>query len=78
MENEMIKFIVSQGAFAGLFVYLLWYVLETNNKREINYQNIIQELSSKFRLLELVCNDLEDIKSILRGVEKIDNNSTTD
>lgn len=65
MENEILKYIVSQGVFATLFIYLFYYVLDTNNKRELNYQNIIKELSVKFQLLELICNDLEDIKKIL-------------
>ena len=72
MENEVFKFILSQGIFAVLFVYLLYYVLDTNNKRELNYQEIIKELSIKFKLLEIVCNDLEDIKNILIKGEQID------
>lgn len=73
MENELFKFILSQGVFASLFVYLLYYVLDTNNKRELNYQEIIRELSVKFKLLEIVCNDINDIKSILiEGTKKND------
>lgn len=45
IENEIIKLIATQGAFAILFSYLLFYVLKENSKREKNYQEIIKELS---------------------------------
>jgi hypothetical protein len=45
IENEIIKLIATQGAFAILFSYLLFYVLKENSKREKNYQKIIKELS---------------------------------
>lgn len=46
MENEIIKLALSQGLWAVLFVSLLFYVLKTNEKRETQYQNIIEKLSS--------------------------------
>lgn len=45
IENEIIKLIATQGAFAILFSYLLFYVLKENSKREKNYQEIIKEFS---------------------------------
>lgn len=45
MQQSLIKLIVSQGIFAVLFVYLLFYVLKENSKRESNYQQIVNELS---------------------------------
>lgn len=45
MEQSLIKLIVSQGIFAVLFVYLLFYVLKENSKRESNYQQIVNELT---------------------------------
>ena len=45
MDQAILKLIVSQGIFAVLFVYLLYYVLKENSKRETNYQQIVNELS---------------------------------
>lgn len=38
MESEIFKLIATQGGFAILFSYLLFYVLKENSKREDNYQ----------------------------------------
>lgn len=62
MSNELFKLLATQGAFAILFSYLLFYVLKENSKRENNYQNIVQELTE---LLPLIKKDVEDIKDKL-------------
>lgn len=59
MESEVFKIIVTQGVFAVLFCYLLFYVLKENSKREDNYQGIIQELTA---ILPVIKEDVEDIK----------------
>ncbi|HII4430629.1 bacteriocin [Clostridium perfringens] len=64
MDSELFKLMATQGAFAILFSYLLFYVLKENSKRENNYQSIIQELTE---LLPKIKEDVEDIK------EKINN-----
>ncbi|MDU7956245.1 MAG: BhlA/UviB family holin-like peptide [Clostridium perfringens] len=61
MESEIFKLIATQGGFAILFSYLLFYVLKENSKREDNYQSIIQEL------LTTIKKDVEDIKSNLNN-----------
>ncbi|MGU8450910.1 BhlA/UviB family holin-like peptide, partial [Clostridium perfringens] len=45
MDSELFKLMATQGAFAILFSYLLFYVLKENSKREDKYQNIIEELT---------------------------------
>nr|WP_206528923.1 BhlA/UviB family holin-like peptide [Clostridium perfringens] len=60
----MFKLIATQGAFALLFSYLLFYVLKENSKREENYQGIIKELTE---LLPSIKNDVEDIKNKLNS-----------
>ena len=62
MDNEILKLMATQGVFALLFSYLLFYVLKENSKREINYQNIVQELTE---LLPIIKKDVEDIKNKL-------------
>ncbi|ABG87870.1 BhlA/UviB family holin-like peptide [Clostridium perfringens] len=64
MDSEMFKLIATQGAFALLFSYLLFYVLKENSKREENYQSIIKELTE---LLPSIKNDVEDIKNKLNS-----------
>ncbi|GKX68957.1 BhlA/UviB family holin-like peptide [Inconstantimicrobium mannanitabidum] len=59
MEADVLKLIATQGAFAILFSYLLFYVLKENSKRETNYQNIITELTS---VLPTIKQDIEEIK----------------
>lgn len=59
MEGDILRLLASQGAFAILFSYLLFYVLKENSKREENYQNIIEELTS---VLPSMKDDIEDIK----------------
>ena len=58
MENEIFKLIATQGAFALLFCYLLFYTLKENSKREDNYQEIIKDLSESIPAIK------EDIKEI--------------
>ena len=69
MDAELWKMVVSQGIFACLFTYLLFYVLRTNSKREDKYQatieknqTVIQDLANKFNVIEKVQRDVEDIK----------------
>lgn len=52
MEQNILKLIISQGVFAVLFVYLLFYVLKENSKREANYQEIVDKLSSSLPSIE--------------------------
>ena len=52
MEQAILKLIISQGIFAVLFVYLLFYVLKENSKRETNYQQIVSELSKSLPSIE--------------------------
>ena len=52
MDQALIKLVVSQGIFATLFVYLLFYVLKENSKREASYQNIVNELSKSLPSIE--------------------------
>lgn len=63
MEQSLIKLIVSQGIFAVLFVYLLFYVLKENSNRESNYQQIVNELSQTLPGIE------EKLNSISKQLE---------
>lgn len=69
METEILKLAMSQGVFTALFIWLLFWVLKENAKREAagaeresNYQRIIHDIADK--LTGMVCNMQDDVKEI--------------
>ena len=69
MENELIKTLVSQGAWAVLFVCLLIDTRKESKAREEKLQGIINknqevisELAEKFDVVESIQEDVTDIK----------------
>ena len=75
MENELIKTIVSQGAWAILFVWLLIDTRKESKAREEKLQSIINknqevisELAEKFDVVENIQQDVTDIKIKLEKV----------
>ncbi|MEX0085142.1 BhlA/UviB family holin-like peptide [Clostridium butyricum] len=74
MENELLKTIVSQGAWAVLFVWLLIDTRKESKTREEKLQNIINknqevisELAEKFDVVENIESDVKEIKIKLDG-----------
>lgn len=63
MESEIFKIIATQGVFAILFCYLLFYVLKENSKREESYQEIIQKFSDSLPTIEA---DIKEIQEKLK------------
>ncbi|KYH30500.1 bacteriocin UviB precursor [Clostridium tepidiprofundi DSM 19306] len=70
MESEIIKVAASQGIWAALSVFLIFYILKAQEKRDIrqeerekNYQEIIAKLTDKLDIVEDVKKDVEDIKN---------------
>lgn len=69
METEILKTIVSQGAWAILFVWLLIDTRKESKTREEKLQSIINknqevisELAEKFNVVESIQEDVTDIK----------------
>ena len=69
METEILKTIVSQGAWAVLFVWLLIDTRKESKTREEKLQNIINknqevisELAEKFNVVEDIQEDVSEIK----------------
>ncbi|AFS77120.1 hypothetical protein Curi_c00380 [Gottschalkia acidurici 9a] len=69
MENEVIKLASSQGIWSVLSIVLIFYIIKTQEKRDLrqeerekNYQSIISELTSKFYIVEEIKKDVEEIK----------------
>lgn len=75
METELFKGIVSQGAWAVLFVWLLIDTRKESKSREEKLQGIINknqevisELAEKFDVVENIQQDVTDIKIKLEKV----------
>ena len=72
METTVMNVAVSQGIWAVLAVFLLIYIVKSNEQRdtkqearEKNYQTVIERLSEKFQILNQVQSDLKEIKDNL-------------
>ncbi|MEG1256816.1 BhlA/UviB family holin-like peptide [Clostridium sp.] len=69
MENEILTAALSQGVWAVLSIFLLFYILKAQEKRdqkqderEQNYQDIISKLTDKLGVVDEVKKDVEYIK----------------
>jgi hypothetical protein len=70
VESEVMKYAITQGIFAVLFIWLLFDTRKDSKDREIKYQStidknqqVISELASKFNVVEDIKDDVELIKS---------------
>ncbi|WP_099189534.1 BhlA/UviB family holin-like peptide [Tepidibacter mesophilus] len=70
MENKIIELASTQGIWAALSVALIFYILKTQEKRDLrqeereqNYQGIISKLTDKLNIVEDVKKDVEEIKN---------------
>jgi hypothetical protein len=60
--EELIKVAIPNGIFAVLFVFLLWWILNENSKREGRYQTTIDKLADKLDIIDLIQKDVTEIK----------------
>ena len=67
--KEIISIVVSNGVFAVLFVWLFLYQLKDSAKREKNYQETIDKLTTSLNVLDEVKEEISDIKEFLRCEE---------
>jgi hypothetical protein len=59
VEMDILKYFLTQGPFAVLFVFLLIYVIRENSRREARLQDLLDKFSEKY---DLIINDLREIK----------------
>lgn len=69
MESEILKYFITQGCFAALFVWLLLDTRKDAKQRDQEYQVVIREnqkiigrLTSNFNVVKEIKEDVEDIK----------------
>ncbi len=74
MWDEVFSVAITNGIFACLFVALLIYGLKDSNQREKKYQNTIETLASRMTSIEIIKDDIEEIKQAIvynkRGKKK--------
>ncbi len=63
--SELVKTVISNGIFAMLFVYLLFYILKDSQKREDAYRKTIDELAEHLSAIEDVKEDVAQLKDYL-------------
>lgn len=63
IETEVWKYLVTQGPFAVLFVWLLIYVMRQNERRENRLNDILEKFSEKY---DVIIDELREIKGRLR------------
>ncbi len=61
MENLLVNVLESQGIWTVLFVFLLLYLIRKNDsmdemqeRRDMEYQRLLRELTEKLRLIESI------------------------
>ena len=68
--TELISSVVSNGVFAMLFVFLLFYQLRDSQKREQAYRKTIQDLSTHLIIIEQVRDEVSELKEMIEREEK--------
>ncbi|NOU98496.1 hypothetical protein GC097_00450 [Paenibacillus sp. LMG 31457] len=58
----MVKYFLTQGPFAVLFVWLLIYVMKTNKEREGRLQDLLDKFSDKY---DVIIAEIRDMKEHL-------------
>ena len=63
--EEIMGLAISNGIFAVLFVFLLFYQLKDSAKREKKYQDTIGTLSKHFEIVKDIKSDVYEIKNVV-------------
>lgn len=62
MDIDLMKYFLTQGPFALLFVWLLIYVMKANKEREGRLQDLLDKFSEKY---DVIITELRDMKERL-------------
>lgn len=58
-EMDVLKYFLTQGPFAVLFVWLLIYVMRANKEREGRLQDLLDKFSDKY---DVIIGELREMK----------------
>lgn len=67
MEKNLFETIITQGAFAGLFVWMLFDTKKDSKEREVKYQETINMLADKVGDVKEIKEDVKEIKAKLNS-----------
>jgi hypothetical protein len=59
MDTDVLKYFLTQGPFALLFVWLLIYVMRSNREREGRLHDLLDKFSEKY---DVIITEIRDIK----------------
>lgn len=62
MDADIIKYFLTQGPFAILFVWLLIYVMRANRERESRLQALLDKFSEKY---DVIISEIREMKDRL-------------
>ena len=75
MESSVLDAALSQGIWAVLAVFLLIYIVKSNERfsarqeeREKQYQELLSALTEKFNVLSVIEKDMADAKEINKKI----------
>lgn len=63
--EEIMGLAISNGIFAVLFVFLLFYQLKDSGKREKKYQDTISSLAKHLEIVKDIKQDLYEVKNVV-------------
>ena len=79
MEDELIKIATSQGIWATLSIFLIFYILKVQRKRdekqeerEGNYQDIISSLTERITIIQDIDKNVKNIAINLKEIKNED------
>ena len=77
MESSVLDAALSQGIWAVLAVFLLIYIVKSNERfsarqeeREKQYQELLSALTEKFNVLSVIEKDIADVKEYIMADAK--------
>ncbi len=75
MWEQIFNLAVQHGLWAVLFLALLIYVLNDSRKREKKYQDTIVNLTKTLGIVQIIKNEVEEIKNLVNCITKKKSNS---
>ncbi|WP_240527449.1 BhlA/UviB family holin-like peptide [Bacillus pseudomycoides] len=71
MEEQIFNSMIQQGAFAALFVWMLFTTQKKNEQREAQYQKVIEKnqqvIEEQAKAFGSLSKDVSDIKQKIQG-----------
>lgn len=63
MDEQILKYFLTQGPFAVLFIWLFLNQMKSSEKRELRYQSLLEAMTQKY---DDIVDQLRDIRSRMK------------